>query len=289
MFGDFRKENTDVSDRVEVLEALREIGMRSDDKIDIAETALLLAAVDRPGEPLDPYRLQLAELAEQARAAAARSHSVELQVKALVGLLVEQWDLRGDVENYDDPRNANLMHVLDRRRGLPVALGILWIHAGHAYGADITGLAFPAHFLIRLAARGQRVIVDVFRGGRELAAADLRRLLKEMQGAEKEIEPQHYGAVGNRDVLLRLQNNIKLRAIAADDLERGLAVLRTMTMIAPDRGELWWETAVLQSQLGNLKTAIATLEGFLAQPAAAAAGGRGELEDLLRRLRSKVN
>ncbi|MFO1119903.1 MAG: hypothetical protein U1E38_07335 [Rhodospirillales bacterium] len=66
MLGDFRKENTDVSDRVEVLEALREIGRRGDDKIDIAEAALLLAAVDRPGEPLDPYRLQLAELAEQA-------------------------------------------------------------------------------------------------------------------------------------------------------------------------------------------------------------------------------
>lgn len=289
MLGDFRKENTDVSDRVEVLEALREIGMRSDDRIDIAETALLLAAVDRPGEPLDPYRLQLAELAEQARAATARTHSVELQVKALVGLLVEQWDLRGDVENYDDPRNANLMHVLDRRRGLPVSLGILWMHAARAYGADITGLAFPAHFLIRLAARGQRVILDVFRGGKELAAADLRRMLKETQGAEKEIEPQHYGAVSNRDVLLRLQNNIKLRAIATDDLERGLAVLRTMTMIAPDQSELWWETAVLQSRLGNLRTAIATLEGFLAQPAAAAAGGRSELEDLLRRLRSKVN
>jgi len=289
MLGDFRKENTDVSDRVEVLEALREIGRRSDDKIDIAETALLLAAVDRPGEPLDPYRLQLAELAEQARAATSRTHSVELQVKALVELLAEQWELRGDVENYDDPRNANLMHVLDRRRGLPVALGILWLHAGHAYGADITGLAFPAHFLIRLAARGQRVILDVFRGGKALAAADLRRLLKETQGADKEIEPHHYGTVGTRDVLLRLQNNIKLRALAANDLERGLAVLRTMTMIAPDRGELWWETAVLQSRLGELKTAIATLEGFLAQPSAAAAGGRRELEDLLRRLRSKVN
>ncbi|MFO1155506.1 MAG: transglutaminase-like domain-containing protein [Rhodospirillales bacterium] len=212
-----------------------------------------------------------------------------MQVKALVELLAEQWELRGDVENYDDPRNANLMHVLDRRRGLPVALGILWLHAGHAYGADITGLAFPAHFLIRLAARGQRVILDVFGGGQALAAADLRRLLRETQGADKEIEPHHYGAVGVRDVLLRLQNNIKLRALAANDLERGLAVLRTMTMIAPDRGELWWETAVLQSRLGELKTAIATLEGFLAQPSAAAAGGRGELEDLLRRLRSKVN
>ncbi len=289
MLGGVLKEMVEVSDRAEVLEALRQIGTRADDKIDIAEAALLLAASDRPGEPLEPYREQLAELAEQARAGTSRTHSVELQVKALVDLLVDQWDLHGDTETYDDPRNANLMHVLERRRGLPVAIGILWLHAGHAYGADITGLSFPAHFLVRLAARGQRVILDVFRGGRMLAAENLRRMLKETQGADKEMEPHHYAAVGNREVLLRLQNNIKLRAVAAEALERALAVLHTMTLIAPDRGELWWETAVLQSRLGKLRSAIATLEGFLAQPTAAAAGGRSELEDLLRRLRSKVN
>ena len=72
-------------------------------------------------------------------------------------------------------------------------------------------------------------------------------------------------------------------------LDRGLDILHTMTLIAPDRGELWWEIAVLHSRLGNLKTAIATLEGYLAGPSAAAHTGRGELEDLLRRLRGKVN
>jgi len=278
-----------VADREEVLEALRDIGTQADQDIDIGEAALLLAALDRPGEHLDSYRQQLIEIASDTRTATARTHSVDMQVAALVDVLVSRWEFRGDTDTYDDMRNANLMYVLERRRGLPVALGILWLHAGRAYGADISGLAFPSHFLVRLAARGQRSIIDVFGGGRMLAAEDLRRLLKEMHGTDKEIEPKHYSPVGNRDVLIRLQNNIKLRAIAADDLERGLTILHTMTLIAPDRGELWWEIAVLHSRLGNLKTAIATLEGYLAGPSAAANTGRGELEDLLRRLRGKVN
>ena len=278
-----------MADREEVLEALRDIGTLADQDIDIGEAALLLAALDRPGDHLDFYRQQLVEIASETRTATARTHSVDMQVAALVDVLVSRWEFRGDTDTYDDMRNANLMYVLERRRGLPVALGILWLHAGRAYGADISGLAFPSHFLVRLAARGQRSIIDVFGGGRLLAAEDLRRLLKEMHGTDKEIEPKHYSAVGNRDVLIRLQNNIKLRAIAADDLERGLDILHTMTLIAPDRGELWWEIAVLHSRLGNLKTAIATLEGYLAGPSAAAHTGRGELEDLLRRLRGKVN
>jgi regulator of sirC expression with transglutaminase-like and TPR domain len=276
-----------VRKRTSVLEALREIGGRDDKAIDIADTALLLAAVERPDERLEPYREALAEIARDAQESTARSHSVDMQLAALTNLLVGRRGFRGDTETYDDPRNANLMQVIDRRRGLPVALGILWMHAARAYGGDIVGLAFPSHFLIRLFARGQRLILDAFGGGRSLGAEDLRRMLKQMNGADKEIEPAHYAPVGNRDILIRLQNNIKLRALAANDPARALDVLQTMTLLAPDSGELWWETALLQSRLGNMRTAIATLESYLAGGSAHA--NRNEIEDLLRRLRSKVN
>jgi regulator of sirC expression with transglutaminase-like and TPR domain len=112
-------------------------------------------------------------------------------------------------------------------------------------------------------------------------------MLKEVNGADKEIEPTHYAPVGNRDVLIRLQNNIKLRALAANDPKRALDVLQTMTLLAPDRSELWWETALLHSRLGNMRTAIATLENYLA--GGSADENRNAIEDLLRRLRSKVN
>ena len=278
---------SEVPERAAVLEALRAIGRLDDGAIDIAEAALLLAALDRPGVALEPYRAHLAELADQARSSTARSHSVDMQVATLTRLLVEHHGYRGDDQTYDDLRNANLMDVIDRKVGLPVALGILWLHAGRAYGGDIDGLGFPSHFLIRLAARGQRVILDVFRGGTPLSASDLRQMLKRMQGLDKEIEPGHYAPVGNRDVLIRLQNNIKLRALAGDDTSRALQVLESMALIAPDRGELWWETAMLHSRLGNLKRAIATLEGFLS--GSSGESGRHEIETLLRTLRGRMN
>ena len=274
--------------RTQVIEVLREIGRLEDAVIDPADTALWLASADRLDVPQESYRAALASIAEDVRSTTARSHSVDMQVAALSRVLSETWGFVGDTETYDDSRNANLMHVIDRRRGLPVALGILWLHAGRAYQADLVGLAFPSHFLVRLAGRGQRAILDVFHGGRPLEAADLRRMIKETMGAQQEIAPQHYAPVGSRDVLIRLQNNLKVRALAAGDLPRALEVLETMTALAPDRGGLWQETALVQSRLGNLKTAIATLEGFLAG-ASPSEGERGQVEDLLRRLRSSMN
>ena len=86
---------------------------------------------------------------------------------------------------------------------------------------------------------------------------------------------------------MRLQNNIKLRAVSGKDLPRALEVLETMTSIAPRRTELWWETAVLHHRLGNVKKAIAILEAFLADTP-----GDGEIaviEDLLRQLKTRLN
>ena len=42
---------------------------------------------------------------------------------------------RGDEETYDDLDNANLMRVIERRKGLPVALGILYLYAARSQGS----------------------------------------------------------------------------------------------------------------------------------------------------------
>ncbi len=273
--------------RAKLLEALCEIGSRDDADIDLAETALILAAVDLPGTDTAPYREHLGALADKAGTAVDGSSSAAMQISALRKLLVTEYGYEGDAKTYEDMHNANLIHVIDRRKGLPVALGILYLHAARACGSRIFGLNFPSHFLLRIEARGQRAIFDPFHGGRVMSSRDLRQRLKDLHGSSAEITPAHYAAVGNRDILIRLQNNIKLRAVRHGDLERAIDVLHVMTLFAPEWTELWWEQAVLQYQLGNVGSAINTLENYLARP-----GEDPEhagIEDLLRKLRSQSN
>ena len=269
------------------MDELEAIGAASDAEIDLAETALLLAAIDRPDEPLAPYRAHLAELAQAANAVTRYSDSVGVQADALRSTVAVQFGYRGDSETYDDARNANLLSVIDRRRGLPVALGILYIHAARAYGSDVAGLNFPSHFVVRIEARGQRLVFDPFDEFAPMDAAALRRRLKELHGDDAELEAAFHAPVGNRDILVRLQNNLKVRAVTAGDLLRAIEVLETMVHIAPKRPELWWEKALLHYQVGGVKTAIATLEAFL--DAAAPGAQHPQMEDLLRQLRGTMN
>ena len=229
----------------------------------IAEAALALAALDRPQVGLARYRDHLATLASDVGAAAAGVEESAERAAALSAVIAGAHRYRGDDLTYDDLQNANLMRVIDRRKGLPVALGILYLHAGRAQGWETAGLAFPGHFLLRVEGRGGTCILDPFHEGAVKSAAELRTLLKSVAGAERELATADYSAVPDLEVLLRLQNNMKLRLLQAGQPEAALAVIESMLAMAPDRAEFWREQGTLSASLGNLGAAIRSLEAAL--------------------------
>ena len=243
---------------------LASIGAEPDARIDIGEAALLLASFDRPRAGLAPYRDHLAELARDTTAAAAGLGGAAARAAAVARVIAGAHRYQGDELTYDDPRNANLMAVIDRRKGLPVALGILYLHCARRQGWEMAGLNFPGHFLLRLEAGGDRVVVDPFHGGRPLETAELRDLLRGVAGPSAELDPAHTAALSDRQVLLRLQNNIKSRALQAGDPATAVAVVERMLLLAPAAVALRYELGMLQNEAGNLKAAIASLDTFLA-------------------------
>ena len=248
--------------RAEAESILTRIGALPDAQIDLAEGALALAALDRPQVPLARYRAHLSELAEEVGAEAAEAERGVERAAALARVLFERHGYDGDRLSYDDLQNANLMRVIDRRRGLPVALGILMIHAARAQGWDMVGLSFPAHFLVRLESGGDRLILDPFGRGRILDSAELRELLKEVAGEGAELKPGHYEPAANRSVLLRLQNNIKTRLIKEQKLEAAGRTVMRMLLFAPEEAQLWREAGMIEAHLGNLKRAIGLIETY---------------------------
>jgi regulator of sirC expression with transglutaminase-like and TPR domain len=255
-----------------------------DEAFPLAEAALALALQDRPDAILDPYLGHLEALADETGRQARRHDAAGALAAALRG----QFGYRGDDEQYDDLRNADLASVIDRRRGLPVALGILWIHAARANGWEAQGLAFPNHFLIRVDSGEARSIVDPFHDGRALDPGALRELLKQVAGPDAELMPAFHAPVSDRDVLLRLLNNRKIRYLRSGDGLAAAAAARAMSRIAPARAELIRETGLIEARSGSLSAAIATLGRYAAMPGVAA-GDRQQAVALIDALRARLN
>jgi regulator of sirC expression with transglutaminase-like and TPR domain len=209
-----------------------------------------------------PFEQHLRQLGDCARNEAEFARDAELAARALGGVMAGQFGYEGDRAHYDDPLNADLMSVIQRRRGLPVALGILYMHAARAAGMAAQGLSAPGHFLLMVGIKGGEAVVDPFNGG---AAVDRERLRAPPRMAEVGLpdEPSALEPVSDTEVLLRLQNNIKTRALAERNVGRAVEVLRRMLLIAPRRAPLWLELARLQETVGALGSARAAYEQCL--------------------------
>ena len=247
---------------IEPRAALEAIGLLPDTEIDIAGAALQLARVDVPDADWQAARAALSEIA---RDAAALADIVRLtdRAEALAEMLTVRHGFRGDTDTYDDLANANLIRVIERRRGLPVALGVMWLHAARAAGWEANGVDFPAHFMIALQGKSTQMVLDVFHGGVAMGADDLRSLLQRIEGDHAKLRPGLLVPMNARQVLMRLQNNIATRRLQAGDLDGALACIEDMLRVSPDQAELWRQAAMLNQHLDRISAALRCFERCL--------------------------
>jgi regulator of sirC expression with transglutaminase-like and TPR domain len=245
--------------------ALAAIGQLADTEIDIGNAALQLARIDEPNADWQLAAAHLSDIARTVvqRAVAVGPESLSARAEILMEVLADRYGYGGDVETYDDPANANLIRVTERRRGLPVALGILWLHAARAAGWDCHGVDFPAHFLVALDSKKAQLVIDVFGGGVPMSSRDLLTLLRRAEGPDAELRPGCLQPMSTRRVLLRLQNNIATRRLNAGDLQGGLVCTKDMLLIAPDQAELWRQAGLLNQRLEDPAAARDCYERFL--------------------------
>lgn len=238
-------------------------------EFDVAMAAVALAARDYPGRLLERYINHIKLLHDEVAIRhtelimAGAMDDVDARIAALKYVIYEKHGYRGDKESYDSLQNANMVEVIERRKGLPVAISILYLSCAHANGWEAEGLNFPAHFIIRMELDGDRRIIDPFNDVKVLQAPDLRQLVKTFLGDKAELSASFYESVSDKDVLIRLQNNLKLRLIEMEAYEEALDIIRQMSVIAPYETRFSLDEGVLLAKLGQKHAAIDKLESYL--------------------------
>lgn len=276
-----------------VYDFLTDKGRDTDDDIPLAETAIQLAALVHEGRGLEPYHHHIKKLSEEVGERfhglinAGADDNCETRIAAIKHILYDKHGYVGDNETYNDLRNADLIEVIDRRKGLPIALSILALEVGRQQGWDIKGLNFPGHFLLRFELEGQRVMCDPFDRFEILQAPHLRALLKRALGEKAELSSSFYREASNREILLRLQNNIKYRQIETEHYDDALQTVTVMRLFAPLEYRLMLDDGVLKARLGKTDLAIQSIRDYL--EVVQDPRDKYDAEILLRTLESRLN
>jgi regulator of sirC expression with transglutaminase-like and TPR domain len=184
----------------------------------VEELALALAAelreTDRDGAlaRLDRLGQELAVLA---------SGDPATEAIACAELLGGLHGLAGDREEYDHPRNSMLDVVLERGRGLPIALSVVYVAAARRAGIALGGVGLPGHFVVAHFGASPPLVLDPFGGG----------TLVEVQAPARLVRPW-----SAHETALRMLNNLVPAYARRAQLSEAIVTAR-MRLALPVPGE----------------------------------------------------
>jgi regulator of sirC expression with transglutaminase-like and TPR domain len=241
--------------------------LASGGRLDWLTAALVIAQDADPA--LDPHdqRRRLDQLAAPLVERELNLCSAEEQAYELGDYLFRQLGFRGNEEDYEDPKNSLLNHVLERKLGIPISLALVYVEVARRVGVEASGVGFPGHFLIKVAdqqaGRGvdRSVFVDPF-GGALLETPDLE-LLAEKATGNSEVPPHWLHTADVSKIVLRMLNNLRAAYRRRGDMAGQLVVLHRMTELQPGSAQLLRDRGLLQAKLGAPRAAVADLEGYL--------------------------
>ncbi|HVR41721.1 MAG TPA: transglutaminase-like domain-containing protein [Thermoanaerobaculia bacterium] len=194
----------------------------------LAEGCLLIALGDNPKIEIDVY---LAELDDLAMRVQRRCIAGEPPVFRLGHLHAEMFDIdgyAGDENNYYDPRNAYLNDVIDRRRGIPITLAVIFLHVAARLGLNAFGVGLPGHFIVKVQFELNEVYVDPFHGGTTLTMSEIAALFGQMSGGQQRLTSEHLRAWSGRETLLRVLGNLQSMWTRAGDPRKAAAAAERM-------------------------------------------------------------
>lgn len=263
--------------------ALREIGAAGDDSFRLFEGAIACALHEDPTRDPQPARDLAAEAADRLKQRLDRGESPE---EALAETMAGDMRLAGDLITYEHPDNADILAVWARRKGLPVALGLLYLDVGRRCGLNLRGVDFPGHFLLRIETSEGPMALDPFSEGRVVLPSELTRrayMAGLTPGVAERLEALMAPAE-DRAVLMRLQNNIFARASQARDYPLAERSALRRALLDPNDHRPWLDVAAAREGQGALAGALEALARAQTLDGGAAVAARAARERVRMRL-----
>lgn len=195
--------------------------------VPLDEAALLISSAIQSGLDVDHWLGRLDELAEGVE---------DRTAEGVADHLFTTGHFAGNRTAYYDWHNSCLDRVIATRTGIPISLSLLMIEVARRVDVDLQGVGMPAHFLVRSVGDLERFF-DPFHQGRRLDRAGARSLFEQVTGGQVSWDDRFLDPTPNRDIVIRMLNNLKGVFSGRSDTVR-LAIVMHLRSTVPELAEL---------------------------------------------------
>lgn len=206
--------------------------LASNPKFDLEAGVLLIASYRYPETDMAPYSAWLDDMA----VSIADDLPPDLEMYRTIGVLNKhlfaRGGLRGDAVRYYDPDNSCINRVIDRKRGNPIVLSIIYMLVARRLSLPVRGIGMPGHFVVKYDDGEDETWIDPFHQGRLLSRADCVRHIRRSGYPYRK---QLLQPVPDRAILLRMLSNLQ-RIYAETEQGSQAEQIKTFQEILARRG-----------------------------------------------------
>jgi regulator of sirC expression with transglutaminase-like and TPR domain len=240
-----------------------EMMQRPDAEIELACSALLVAAENDPALDVDAELARLEAWAQQLSERIDPSWNSLQRLARLRTFMYEELGFKGDVRGYYSPANSLLHSVMSRRLGIPLTLSIVFMEIGWRIGVPFEGVGFPGHFLVRLTGEPGDLLLDPYDHGASVHEDDCKRMIELTTGGTVPFEPSMLRSLGKKDMIARLLFNLKVACLKANDDFGALSAVERLLLLHPNDAPELRDRGLLMYRLDRYRDAHASLEAYL--------------------------
>lgn len=154
-------------------------------------------------------------------------------LSAVNRVLFDGVGLRGDTDDYYAAENSCLPLVIERRKGLPITLSVIYLEIARRLLRPVYGVALPAHFVCQYNDGLVRVYVDVFDQGRLLTEEDCVEKIRELTARPGQQVDLQFTPCDKRSIVARMLRNLWGSYRRAGDNPRAGVVESWLRFVAP--------------------------------------------------------
>ncbi|AFY95665.1 SirB1 family protein [Chamaesiphon minutus] len=205
---------------------------RSDRDINLTKAALYISQIEYPDLDIDRYLNILDEMAAEVAKKLPATHYPLKVIQTINHYLYTELNFHGNEIDYYNPANSLLSDVIDRRTGIPITLAVVYLEIAKRIDFPMVGIGMPGHFLIRPNFKDAGIFVDAFSAGEVLFAEDCRqKLIHIYQQDIPFLPPELLQPVTNRQILLRILNNLQANYLNQVDFDRAYVIKQWIEIV----------------------------------------------------------
>lgn len=198
--------------------------------------AFLVMQIGYPDVDVEKYRRELQRLESLLRIEYFTSTMSEIDKIFMMSLILfEKEGYRGNSAGYYEPDNSYLNRVIDRKLGIPITLGAIYLILAERFRLPVFGVNMPGHFLLKYETPGgEERFIDPFNQGRILDKQDCIRFLQNQGYGAID---QYFSKASALDILERMLNNLRNSYREMGNRQKTQTIERYLNLILDYRGK----------------------------------------------------